>query len=101
VSEVFHSDGVRTGADEPYLFAGAGQRPDPKHASYSSSASFSDPDGNGLLFQEITTRCRDASRLRRPSLGERSRRRDAACRGSSCEHESGPASAMANGGLVR
>jgi catechol 2,3-dioxygenase-like lactoylglutathione lyase family enzyme len=57
VSEVFHSDGVRTGADEPYLF---GKRrvsgPDPKHASYSSFASFSDPDGNGWLFQEITTR---------------------------------------------
>jgi catechol 2,3-dioxygenase-like lactoylglutathione lyase family enzyme len=57
VSEVFHSDGVRTGTDEPYLF---GRRrvsgPDPKHGSYSSFASFRDPDGNGWLFQEITTR---------------------------------------------
>jgi catechol 2,3-dioxygenase-like lactoylglutathione lyase family enzyme len=57
VSKVFHSDSVRTGTDEPYLF---GRRrvsgPDPKHASYSSFASFGDPDGNGWLFQEITTR---------------------------------------------
>jgi catechol 2,3-dioxygenase-like lactoylglutathione lyase family enzyme len=57
VSEVFHSDGVNTGSDEPYLF---GRRrisgPDPKRASYRSFASFRDPDGNGWLFQEITTR---------------------------------------------
>jgi catechol 2,3-dioxygenase-like lactoylglutathione lyase family enzyme len=57
VSEVFHSDGVYTGSDEPYLF---GPRrisgPDPKRASYRSFASFRDPDGNGWLFQEITTR---------------------------------------------
>jgi catechol 2,3-dioxygenase-like lactoylglutathione lyase family enzyme len=57
VSEVFHSDGVRTGTDEAYLFGRHRVRgPDPKHASYSSFASFSDPDGNGWLFQEITTR---------------------------------------------
>ena len=30
--------------------------PDPEHRSYRSFASFSDPDGNGWLFQEITTR---------------------------------------------
>lgn len=58
VSEVFHSEGgVYAGDDEPYLF---GQRrvsgPDPKHGSYRSFASFHDPDGNGWLFQEITTR---------------------------------------------
>jgi hypothetical protein len=28
----------------------------PNHASYSSFATFRDPDGNGWLFQEITTR---------------------------------------------
>ena len=57
VSEVFHSDGVRAGTDEPYLFGKHRvSGPDPKHASYSSFASFSDPDGNGWLFQEITTR---------------------------------------------
>ena len=30
--------------------------PRPNHASYSSFATFSDPDGNGWLLQEITTR---------------------------------------------
>ncbi len=57
VSEVFHSDGVYAGTDQPYLF---GRRrvsgPDAEHGSYRSFASFSDPDGNGWLFQEITTR---------------------------------------------
>ena len=57
VSEVFHSDGVYAGTDEPYLF---GRRrisgPDPAHGSYRSFASFRDPDGNGWLFQEVTTR---------------------------------------------
>jgi catechol 2,3-dioxygenase-like lactoylglutathione lyase family enzyme len=57
VSEVFHSDGVYTGTDEPYLFGRhriSGS--DPEHGSYHSFASFSDPDGNGWLFQEVTTR---------------------------------------------
>jgi catechol 2,3-dioxygenase-like lactoylglutathione lyase family enzyme len=57
VSEVFHSDGVYAGKDEPYLF---GRRrisgPDAEHSSYRSFASFRDPDGNGWLFQEVTTR---------------------------------------------
>jgi catechol 2,3-dioxygenase-like lactoylglutathione lyase family enzyme len=57
VSEVFHSDGVYAGKDEPYLF---GRRrisgPDTEHGSYRSFASFRDPDGNGWLFQEVTTR---------------------------------------------
>jgi catechol 2,3-dioxygenase-like lactoylglutathione lyase family enzyme len=30
--------------------------PAPEHKSYGSFASFSDPDGNGWLIQEITTR---------------------------------------------
>ena len=30
--------------------------PDPEQRSYASFASFSDPDGNGWLLQEITTR---------------------------------------------
>ena len=30
--------------------------PAPEHASYSSLATFSDPDGNSWLLQEITTR---------------------------------------------
>ena len=58
ISEVFHdADGVYAGTDEPYLF---GRRRvgglDPEHRSYRSFASFRDPDGNGWLFQEITTR---------------------------------------------
>lgn len=57
VGEVFHSAGEYAGTDEPYLF---GRKrvsgPDPDHGSYRSFASFKDPDGNGWLFQEITTR---------------------------------------------
>jgi catechol 2,3-dioxygenase-like lactoylglutathione lyase family enzyme len=45
VSEIFHP-----GADGPV------GGPDPEHRSYLSYASFSDPDGNGWLLQEITTR---------------------------------------------
>ncbi|MGA8767041.1 MAG: VOC family protein [Candidatus Acidiferrales bacterium] len=57
VSEVFHNDGVYTGADEPYLFGRVRvSGPDPAHGSYRSFASFRDPDGNGWLFQELTTR---------------------------------------------
>jgi hypothetical protein len=57
VTEVFHSEGAYAGTDEPYLFGRVRVGgPDPKHASYRSFASFHDPDGNGWLFQEITTR---------------------------------------------
>jgi catechol 2,3-dioxygenase-like lactoylglutathione lyase family enzyme len=57
VSEVFHSAGVYAGTDEPYLFGRVRvSGPDPEHGSYRSFASFKDPDGNGWLFQEITTR---------------------------------------------
>ena len=53
VSEVWH--------DEGGVFHHAGTRgrvpgPDPEGRSYSSWASFSDPDGNGWLLQEIKTR---------------------------------------------
>ena len=58
VGEVFHGAGdVHAGTDEPFL---SGRRrisgTDPERGSYRSFASFSDPDGNGWLFQEITTR---------------------------------------------
>jgi catechol 2,3-dioxygenase-like lactoylglutathione lyase family enzyme len=58
ISKVFHGDaGVYAGTDEPYLF---GRKrvsgPNPEHSSYRSFASFHNPDGNGWLFQEITTR---------------------------------------------
>jgi catechol 2,3-dioxygenase-like lactoylglutathione lyase family enzyme len=57
-SEVFHdASGVYAGKDEPYLFGRHRvSGPDPEHRSYRSFASFSDPDGNGWLFQEITAR---------------------------------------------
>jgi catechol 2,3-dioxygenase-like lactoylglutathione lyase family enzyme len=58
ISEAFHdATGVYAGPDEPYLFGRvrvSGR--DPEHSSYRSFASFSDPDGNGWLFQELTHR---------------------------------------------
>ena len=58
VSEVFHGgNDVYAGPDQPYLFGRIRvSGPDPEHRSYRSFASFRDPDGNGWLFQEITTR---------------------------------------------
>jgi catechol 2,3-dioxygenase-like lactoylglutathione lyase family enzyme len=53
VSEVFHDAGGvfhHAGTD------GRVSGPDPERRSYSSFASFSDPDGNGWVLQEITTR---------------------------------------------
>ena len=53
VSGVFHDAGGifhRTG-DEGHV-----PGPDPERRSYASFASFSDPDGNGWVLQEITTR---------------------------------------------
>jgi catechol 2,3-dioxygenase-like lactoylglutathione lyase family enzyme len=57
VSDVFHNAGVYTGKDETYLFGSVRVSGlDPEHRSYRSFASFKDPDGNGWLLQEITTR---------------------------------------------
>ena len=58
VSEVFHDGGdVHAGPDEPYLFGRLRvSGPDPEHRTYRSFASFSDPDGNGWLLQEVTAR---------------------------------------------
>jgi catechol 2,3-dioxygenase-like lactoylglutathione lyase family enzyme len=58
VSDAFHgATDAYVGTDEPYLFGRIRVHgPDPKHNSYRSFASFNDPDGNGWLFQEITTR---------------------------------------------
>ncbi|MFJ2396759.1 MULTISPECIES: VOC family protein [unclassified Streptomyces] len=53
VSEVFHDAGGvfhRAGTE------GRVSGPDPERRSYSSFLSFSDPDGNGWVLQEITTR---------------------------------------------
>lgn len=58
VSEAFHGvSGVYSGTDEPFLFGRHRARgPDPERGSYRSYASFKDPDGNGWLLQEVTTR---------------------------------------------
>jgi predicted enzyme related to lactoylglutathione lyase len=53
VSDVFHDAGG------VFHHAGTAARvpgPDPKRASYASFASFGDPDGNGWMLQEVTTR---------------------------------------------
>ena len=53
VSEVFHGeDGLIHHAGTRGRVAG----PDPGGATYGSGASFEDPDGNGWLLQEVTTR---------------------------------------------
>ena len=51
-SEVFHFDGTLrvTGTQDRQ------PGPDPQRRSYNSYISFSDPDGNGWLLQEVTTR---------------------------------------------
>jgi catechol 2,3-dioxygenase-like lactoylglutathione lyase family enzyme len=53
MSEVFHDAG---GVFHHAGTAGRVAGPAPDHQSYGSFASFSDPDGNGWLLQEITTR---------------------------------------------
>jgi catechol 2,3-dioxygenase-like lactoylglutathione lyase family enzyme len=53
VSDVFHD------ADGVFHHAGTDNRvsgPDPERRSYGSFISFSDPDGNGWIVQELTTR---------------------------------------------
>lgn len=53
MSEVFHDAGgvFHRGTDE-----GRVSGPDARRSSYSSFAAFSDPDGNGWVLQEVTTR---------------------------------------------
>ena len=56
-SEIFHAGNAHSGLDEIFLFGRTRVTgPDPEHRSYSSLASFADPDGNGWLLQEVTTR---------------------------------------------
>jgi catechol 2,3-dioxygenase-like lactoylglutathione lyase family enzyme len=54
VSEVFHTS--KPGAQFRPESSGRVSGLDPDHRSYFSFATFSDPDGNGWLLQEITTR---------------------------------------------
>jgi catechol 2,3-dioxygenase-like lactoylglutathione lyase family enzyme len=53
VSEVFHDAG---GVFHRAGTTGREPGPDPQRTSYASFASFSDPDGNGWVLQEITSR---------------------------------------------
>jgi len=55
VSEVFHA-GTPGAQFQPDGTSGRVAGPAPNHASYSSFVTFTDPDGNGWLLQEITTR---------------------------------------------
>ena len=53
MSDVFHDVG---GVFHHAGTVGRVPGPDPERRTYSSFASFSDPDGNGWILQEITTR---------------------------------------------
>jgi len=55
VSEVFHA-GTPGAQFQPDGTSGRVSGPAPDHASYSSFATFSDPDGNSWLLQNVTTR---------------------------------------------
>jgi catechol 2,3-dioxygenase-like lactoylglutathione lyase family enzyme len=55
VSEVFHA-GTPGAQFQPNGTRGRVSGPSPDHATYGSFATFNDPDGNGWLLQEITTR---------------------------------------------
>src|SRR5215472_123718 len=55
VSDVLHA-GIPGAQFRPDGTSGRVIGPVPNHASYRSFASFSDPDGNGWLFEEVTTR---------------------------------------------
>ena len=55
VNEVFHA-GTPGAQFQPDGTSGRVSGPAPDHASYGSFATFSDPDGNGWLLQEITRR---------------------------------------------
>ena len=97
VSEVFHegAPGARFHDD------GANGRvsgPAPKRASYGSFVSFSDPDGNSWLFQEVTTRLPGRVNAAATSFGSASDLADAMRRASAAhgEHEKRIGEADAN-----
>ena len=85
ISEVFHDGGdAHTGPDETFLFGRVRVRgADPERRSYRSYASFRDPDGNGWLLQEVTTRLpgrvdRETSFVSKDDLAKALRRAEAA-----------------------
>jgi catechol 2,3-dioxygenase-like lactoylglutathione lyase family enzyme len=58
--EATRADLIRRGVEVGEVFhlgaSGPEPGPDPSRSSYNSYATFSDPDGNGWLLQEVTTR---------------------------------------------
>jgi catechol 2,3-dioxygenase-like lactoylglutathione lyase family enzyme len=97
VSEVFHegAPGARFHHDGP---DGRVSGPAPEHSSYGSFVSFSDPDGNGWLFQEVTTRLPGRVDPAATSFGSASDLADAMRRASAAhgEHEKRIGQADAN-----
>jgi catechol 2,3-dioxygenase-like lactoylglutathione lyase family enzyme len=88
VSEVFHEGAPGARFHRP----GPGDRvsgPAPGHGSYGSFVSFSDPDGNGWLYQEISTRLPGRVDAAATSFGSVSDLADAMRRASAAhgEHE--------------
>jgi catechol 2,3-dioxygenase-like lactoylglutathione lyase family enzyme len=97
VSEVFH-EGTPGARFQPDGSDGRVSGPAPAHASYGSFVSFSDPDGNGWLFQEVTTRLPGRVDPAATSFGSASDLADAMRRASAAhgEHEKRIGQADAN-----
>ena len=74
VSEVFHFEGDLRVTGTKGRAPGA----DPEGRSYSTWASFSDPDGNGWLLQEVTTRLPGRGRSMDVATSDRASARDRA-----------------------
>jgi catechol 2,3-dioxygenase-like lactoylglutathione lyase family enzyme len=55
ISDVFHA-GTPGAQFQPDATSGRVSGPAPNHATYSSFATFNDPDGNSWLLQEVTSR---------------------------------------------
>jgi catechol 2,3-dioxygenase-like lactoylglutathione lyase family enzyme len=88
VSEVFH-EGALGARFAPDGSDGRVSGPAPEHHSYGSFASFSDPDGNTWLLQEVTTRLPGRVEKTATSFGSASDLADAMRRASAAhgEHE--------------
>ena len=97
VSEVFH-EGASGARFHRNGTNGRASGPAPEHASYGSFVSFSAPDGNGWLFQEVTTRLPGRVDPAATSFGSASDLADAMRRASAAhgEHEKRIGEADAN-----
>ena len=97
VSEVFH-EGAPGARFQPQGANGRVSGPAPEDASYGSFVSFSDPDGNSWLLQEVTTRLPGRVNPAVTSFGSASDLADAMRRASAAhgEHEKRIGEADAN-----